>query len=152
LKRKSAARKPYPSAQSIGRLISLTSRELQPLLEQRVRDQDVTYSTFYFLRALWEEEGVSQGKLSSRVVASAPTTMAALRTLKDKGLVTIKNDPRDGRRTVVGLTSRGRALERILLPRLARLNRELLSGLSRQEVAELRRMLRTIQENAKRTR
>jgi MarR family transcriptional regulator, organic hydroperoxide resistance regulator len=150
VKRKAVKSKPYPAAHSIGRLISLTSLKLQPLLEQRVRDQGVSYSTFFFLRALWEGEGVSQGELSSRVVASAPTTMAALYTLKDAGLVTIKDDPRDGRRTVIGLTARGRAMERILLPRLARLNRQLLDGLSRQDVAALRRMLRTIQENAKR--
>jgi DNA-binding MarR family transcriptional regulator len=138
----------YPSGQSIGRLISVTSRKLQPLLEQRVRDQGVSYGTFYFLRALWEEDRVSQGELSTRVRTSAPTTMAALDKLRRDGLVRIKDDPRDGRRLIVALTAKGRRLEDVLLPRLERLNRTLLRGLSRGEIEDLRRMLRLIQENA----
>ena len=140
----------YPSAQSIGRLISVTSRKLQPLLEQRVTDQGVSYGTFYFLRALWEEDRLSQGELASRVRTSAPTTMAALHKLRRDRLVTIEDDPHDGRRLVVRLTPKGRRMESILLPRLERLNRTLLRGLSGREVTELRRMLRLIQDNAAR--
>lgn len=139
----------YPSGQSIGRLISVTSRKLQPLLEQRVRDQGVSYGTFYFLRALWEEDRLSQGELASRVRTSAPTTMAALDKLRRDGLVSIRDDPRDGRRLIVALTAKGRRMEDILLPRLERLNQALLRGLSTSQVAALRRMLHLIQDNAK---
>ena len=142
----------YPSGQSIGRLISITSRKLQPLLEQRVSDQGVSYGTFYFLRALWEEAGLSQGELAARVRTSAPTTMAAVQKLRKDGLVSIADDPRDGRRLVVRLTPKGRRMEGILLPRLERLNRQLMNGLSQREVSDLRRMLHLIQENAAATR
>ena len=144
-----AKRPLYPSAQSIGRLISVTSRKLQPLLEQRVSDQGVSYGTFYFLRALWEEDGLSQGELASRVRTSAPTTMAALHKLRGDGLVRITDDPRDGRRLIVSLTAKGRRMENVLLPRLERLNRALLRGLSARDVTALRRMLRLIQDNAR---
>lgn len=137
----------YPIGESIGLLISVTNRKLQPTLEKRVRDQGVTYGTWFFLRVLWEQDGISQGELSKRAATSAPTTMAALNKMKASGLVTVRDDPADGRRLIVSLTPKGRRLEGILLPRLAELNKVLMRGLKKSEVADLRRMLRVIQAN-----
>jgi DNA-binding MarR family transcriptional regulator len=138
----------YPIRESIGHLITVTNRMLQPVLEQKVRDQGVTYGTWFFLRVLWEKDGISQGELSKRVATSAPTTIAALNKMKAGGLVAVRDDPQDGRRLIVSLTAKGRRLEGVLLPRLAELNTDLMQGLKKGEIAELRRMLRVIQGNA----
>ena len=137
----------YPIKDSIGHLITVTNRKLQPMLEQKVRDQGVTYGTWFFLRALWEEDGISQVELGKRVATSAPSTVAAINKMKRAGFVTVRKDPEDGRRMIVSLTPKGRALEEVLLPRLAELNRALTRGLTKAQVGELREMLRLIQAN-----
>ena len=139
----------YPVRESIGHLINLTHRQIQPLLEERVRDYGVSYGTWFFLRALWEEDGVSQAALAERVGASQPTTLAALRKLAAQGLVALKDDRADRRKFRVMLTAKGRALHAVLIPRVAEINGVVLRGLSRSEVNDLRRMLKLIQKNAK---
>ena len=138
----------YPVSESIGHLINLTHRQIQPLLEERVREYGVSYGTWFFLRALWEEDGVSQAALAERVGASQPTTLAALRKLAGLGLVALKDDRADRRKFRVMLTAKGRALHEVLIPRVAEINGVVLRGLSPSEVNELRRMLKLIQKNA----
>jgi len=137
----------YPIKDSIGHLISVINRKLQPMLEQKVRDQGVTYGTWFFLRALWEEDGICQVDLAKRVETSAPSTVAAIRKMQQAGLVTVRKDPQDARKIIVSLTAKGRGLEEILLPRLADYNRALLRGLTKAQVGQLREMLRVIQAN-----
>jgi DNA-binding MarR family transcriptional regulator len=140
----------YPIQESLGHLISLTHRELQPLLERRVRAYGLAYGTWFYLRALWVEDGVSQRVLADRVGASQPSTLAALRKLSDQGLVTILTDASDRRRQCVRLTAKGRALRGKLLPRVAEINAVALAGLTALEIAALRRMLARVQANAAR--
>jgi DNA-binding MarR family transcriptional regulator len=137
----------YPIKNSIGHLISVINRKLQPILEMKVRDQGVTYGTWFFLRALWEEDGISQVDLAKRVATSAPSTVAAIGKMKQAGLVTVRKDPQDARKIIVSLTDKGRGLEEILLPRLDDYNRALLRGLTKTQVKQLREMLRVIQAN-----
>lgn len=139
----------YPVNESIGHLINLTHRQVQPLLEERVRGHGVSYGTWFFLRALWEEDDVSQASLADRVGASQPTTLAALRKLADQGLVVLRDDRADKRRLRVMLTPKGRALHAVLIPRVKEINAVVLNGLTAREVNELRRMLKLIQNNAK---
>lgn len=146
----SSARRDYPVSESIGHLVNLVHRKLQPLLEARVRDVGLSYGTWFFLRALWERDGVSQTELAERVGASQPTTLAALRALRDRGYVRLADDRDDARRWRVMLTAKGRALRETLIPRVATINGVVLRGLSDREADELRRMLRVIQANAER--
>jgi DNA-binding MarR family transcriptional regulator len=145
----STAKNNYPVSESIGHLINLTHRKLQPLLEERVRKYGLSYGTWFFLRALWEEDGVSKAELAERVGASQPTTLAALRKLAEQGFVSIRNDRSDKRKFRVMLTAKGRALHPVLIPRVAEINGVLLKGLKTSEADQLRRMLKIIQVNAK---
>jgi MarR family transcriptional regulator, organic hydroperoxide resistance regulator len=110
----------------------------------------VSSGTWFFLRALWDKDDISQRQLARRVCASPPTTLAALRVLRKKGFITFKNDREDRRRHRVALTERGRALRDKLIPRVAEINAIALSGLSKRDVEELRRMLWRVKENAER--
>ena len=140
----------YAIAESLGHLISLTHRQLQPMLERRVLAHGITYGTWFYLRALWDEDGVSQRELAERVGASQPSTLAALRKLKDEGLVTLEADRVDRRCLNVRLTPKGRGLRGKLLPRVAEINAVALAGLTELEVGALRRVLARIQANASR--
>jgi DNA-binding MarR family transcriptional regulator len=143
-----ASKKIYPIDESIGHLINLTHRRLQPMLERRIRSYGLSYGVWFFLRALWEEDGISQREVADRVGTSEPTALAALRKLQAMGLVSLGDDLRDRRRWSVRLTAKSRALKARLLPSVKEINAVVLKGLTPREVDELRRMLRIIRRNA----
>lgn len=138
----------YPIHDSIGFLISLTHRKLVPLLDARVSQAGISYGMWYFLRVLWEGDGISQREIADRVGMTTPTALAALRKLERLELVELQQDPDDGRRTRVLLTKKGRDLNRDLVPKVAQINEIALDGLTDAEVEALRRALTKIQANA----
>ncbi len=139
---------PYPMEKSIGGTMSQILRLLNPLLELRVQKYGISQGTWFFVRSLWDEDGISQRELSDRVGTSAPTTLAAVRALKAGGFVKLKNDPNDRRRTVVFLTAKGKALQHSLIPEVAGINPMVLKGFSNAEVGNLLNMLQRLRRNA----
>ena len=84
------------------------SRELQVLVEKL----GITTAQWYFLRVLWEQDGLTQSELSSRVGLMTATTVTALNTLERKGLIKRHKHPTDRRKFSIYLTKAGRQLER----------------------------------------
>src|SRR5690606_28850663 len=80
------------------------------VLQQRIGQLGLTLGTWYFLRALWEEDGLSQRELSQRIGTMEPTTVSALNSMERLGLVHRERDPNDKRRRRVFLTDYGRSL------------------------------------------
>ena len=72
---------------SLGYLVRDANRAFQRLLEKRISPHGVTRGQWYFLRVLWEEDGLSQRELSVRVGMMEPTTVIALRSMEKAGLV-----------------------------------------------------------------
>ncbi len=138
----------YPLDQSIGGTMSQIMRALNPLLENRVQPYGISQGTWFFIRALWDQDGISQRQLACAVGASAPTTLAAVRNLEAGGFVALKNDANDRRRSIIHLTPKGRALQEKLIPAVASINPKVLKGLSSEEVQNLLRTLQTIKRNA----
>src|SRR3569833_751019 len=62
---------------SLGYLVRDANRAVQRLLEKRITPHGVTRGQWYFLRVLWEEDGLSQRALSARVGMMEPTTVMA---------------------------------------------------------------------------
>jgi MarR family transcriptional regulator, organic hydroperoxide resistance regulator len=100
---------------------------------------------WFFLRALWEEDGISQRVLSQRVGMMEPTTASALTNMERKGLVRRIRNRSDRRIVNVFLTERGQALRRELLPLAAAVNDEALLGIAANDVAQLRTLLGRVQ-------
>jgi DNA-binding MarR family transcriptional regulator len=71
---------------------------------------------WYFLRALWVEDGLTQRELSTRVGTMEPTTLSAIAIMERNGFVERRRNDQDRRKVNVYLTERGRALEKELLP------------------------------------
>jgi DNA-binding MarR family transcriptional regulator len=61
----------------------------------------VTRGHWYFLRALWVEDGLTQRELSARVGMMEPTTVIALKGLEKAGLVRRARSRKDARRVHV---------------------------------------------------
>lgn len=122
-------------------------RQFGRVLQQRIGELGLTLGTWYFLRALWEEDGLSQRELSQRIGTMEPTTVSALNAMERLGLVRRERDPHDRRRRRVFLTDYGRGLKDQALGLLGTLDRQALQGFSKSEAAQLHTLLDVVLEN-----
>ena len=117
------------------------------VLRNRLSPYKVTLGQWFFLRALWEEEGLSQRELSKRVRTTEPTTVSALRVLERNGLIRRVRNASDRRTVNTYLTAEGRALKEELLPLVLEVNKAAGDGLTRDEVRVFKRLIKRMREN-----
>ncbi len=140
----------FPLEDSIGALIRLTHRAFAEDLQTHLSAHEVNVGMWYFLRSLWEEDGITQRELSRRVGVSEPTTLQQLRKMETEGLIERCPSTADRRKMHVHLTRYGRALRRKLLPYARDVNAAGLDGFSANEISELRTALNRIRHNLQR--
>lgn len=132
---------------SVGYMLRDTFRAFSRQLALRLAREKVTMGMWYFLRALWEEEGLTQRELSRRIGMMEPTTVSALAAMERRGLVKRERDPNDRRRRIVRLTRKGRNLKAKLLPEAYQANVVALEGVSEAEIRQLKKTLRKMKAN-----
>jgi DNA-binding MarR family transcriptional regulator len=123
------------------------NRAFQRLLEKRIAPHGVTRGQWYFLRVLWEEDGLSQRELSARVGMMEPTTVIALRGMESAGLIRRTRSPQDKRVTRVRLTPKAKRLRARLLRLSQGVNEQGAQGIKAAELDRFRRLIRRMTEN-----
>ena len=136
-----------PFAESVGYQIRATHRALQRFLQSKIEPHGVTVGMWYFLRALWNEDGLNQRELSHRVGTMEPTTLSAILNMEKKGLVRRVQNKTDRRKWHVHLTPKGRALKAELIPLAREVVDTAVQGLARKEVKQLLEGLAEVQKN-----
>ena len=137
----------YPLAFSIGAAIRLTQRQFVQELQDRLAPHDIPIGMWYFFRALWETDGLTQRQLSQRVGATEQTTVEQLRNMERRGYIERRRSADDRRKLHVHLTRSGLALKHQLVPFALEANRAALEGLSDGEIGFLRLVLDRIRTN-----
>jgi len=132
---------------SIGYVVRDANRAFQRLLERRMAPHGVTRGQWYFLRVLWEQDGLSQRELSSRVGMMEPTTVIALRGMEKAGLIRRVRSADDRRVTKVHLTPKARRLRERLLQVSQSVNDQATEGIEPAEVDRIRRFVLRMTEN-----
>ena len=132
---------------SIGYLTRIAFRAFSRALEVRTAPHGVSSGQWRFLRVLWREDGLTQRELSRRVGMREPTTVIALKSLERSGFVVREKSLEDRRKVHVFLTPEAKALQPLLLPAVAEVNRLALAGLSKDEVTVLRKALIQVGRN-----
>ena len=133
---------------SVGYQTRLTHRLVQRLLQTRIAPYGVQLGMWYFLRVLWDEDGLTQRELSNRIGIMEPTTLHTLATMERSGLIKRVRNTVDRRKTNVFLTPKGRRLQKILLPIAAQVVTDLTRGFTKREVRQFVGFLRRLQANA----
>jgi MarR family transcriptional regulator, organic hydroperoxide resistance regulator len=105
-----------PFSDSVGYQLRVAHRALQRYLQAMIQPHGITIGMWYFLRALWDEDGQTQRELSRRIGTSEPTTLNAIAAMERVGLVTRERDASDGRKLNVRLTDKAWALKAELMP------------------------------------
>lgn len=131
----------------VGAKLRDAHRAYNRLLQTRLTEEGVSLGMWYFLCALWQQDGISQRELSRRVGTMEPTTVSALAQMERRGLVQRQRDPLDQRRRVVRLTRQGKALRETLQPLSGILETPDQLGLDEGEIDTLRSLLDRVAES-----
>ncbi|WP_188713498.1 MarR family winged helix-turn-helix transcriptional regulator, partial [Croceicoccus mobilis] len=92
---------------SIGYQIRLTHRLMQKLLQLKIEQFGVTLGMWYFLRVLWDQDGLTQKELSDLVGTMEPTTLSAIASMEQRGIVARVRNAADKRKINIFLTPYG---------------------------------------------
>lgn len=120
---------PIASQRGIAQLLRDAHRCYTRALGARIASAGVTMGQWFFLRALWEEDGLTQRALSQRVGMMEPTTVTAIHGMERAGLVRRVRNPHDRRKVNIYLTDKGRELRGVLLPRAEEVDRQMVEGI-----------------------
>jgi MarR family transcriptional regulator, organic hydroperoxide resistance regulator len=143
----SSRRSEFPPAESSGYLVRDAHRAFQRLLERRIAAYGVTRGQWYFLRVLWNEDGLSQRELSARVGMMEPTTVIALHSMEKSGLVRRVRSTADKRKSHVWLTPKAQRVRKALLALARGITEQAEDGISRTDLARFRRVIARMTAN-----
>lgn len=132
---------------SIGNQIRVTHRAIQRLLQAKIGPYGATLGMWYFLRALWDEDGLTQAELSRRIGTMEPTALSAIHSMERSGLVRRVRNEGDKRKVNIFLTEKGRNLQKRLLPLGISVVDTALRGFTERELRFLLQLLSQIQVN-----
>jgi DNA-binding MarR family transcriptional regulator len=137
----------FKPGRSIGYLLRDCYRSFSRALEVRIKPHGIGIGQWFFLRELWEEDGLSQGDLSMRAGMTAPTTVVAIRRMVKDGLVIRKPDDQDRRKVRIHLTDKGRRFRDELLPFAFDVNAVATEDFSEEEVRKFRSFVERMKKN-----
>ncbi|RUQ67183.1 MarR family transcriptional regulator [Azospirillum doebereinerae] len=116
-------------------------------LQARIARSSVSMGQWFFLRALWDEDGLTQRELSHRVGMMEPTTVTAVNVMESQGLVQRVRNAHDRRKMNIFLTDKGRALRETMMPSASDIAAIAVDGIAPEEVARAIGVLRRVGAN-----
>jgi len=136
-----------PPRLSSGYLVRDAHRAFQRLLERRIAGYGVSRGQWYFLRVLWDADGLSQRELSARVGMMEPTTVVALRGMELSGLIRRIRSDDDRRKVQVFLTTRAKRLRNELLTVARSITEAAEQGVAARDLIAFRRAIARMTAN-----
>lgn len=133
-------RSPAHSAREVHRLYKIA-------LQTLVAKGAVTVGNWYYLRVLWQKDGLSQQELSNLVGVSSTTAVPAIDNMERAGLISRVQDAADRRKFKIVLTRKGRALQKKLVPPAEELLRKSLRGVADADLDAFFRVITQIKAN-----
>ena len=146
-----------PSQKDIEKLVNLNSSfgylfkeahaAYTTALRRKLKAYGITLAQWYFLRELWQQEGLTQRQLSRRMKISEPTTATALRLMEKRGLIYREQNERDLRGVHIFLSQKGRLLRNSVLANVLAVNSEAARGLSKDTIKKIQVGVRSMIDN-----
>lgn len=137
----------FPLDTSVGYQIRMAHRATQRYLQMMIEPHGVSLGMWYFLRALWQEDGLTQRELSRRIGTMEPTTLNAIASMERAGIVRRKRNREDKRKINVFLTPKGQELKERLLPLAAEVVDTATRNFSTDERLQFLEYLTAVQRN-----
>jgi DNA-binding MarR family transcriptional regulator len=134
----------YDIEKSIGFLLSKCYLRAGAVLREEIEKYDLTPPQFALLAFLWQQDGLTQVELSEKCQIDRSTVGGLIDRLERNGLLERRQHPQDRRAYRIYLTEQGKAMESPLTACAERSLQRITSGLNKDEIKELRRMLEII--------
>jgi DNA-binding MarR family transcriptional regulator len=134
----------------LGRLLREAHRSLSKAMQDQLAPYEITMSQWLHLRQLWEEDGINQVEIASRLGIEKASSTAVLDALERRGWITRSRNSTNRRRVDIFLTPAGIELQERLIPLAKAVNRIAHRGLSTAEILALERTIQTISGNLER--
>jgi len=140
-------REAHPLTSGPGFWMRLGHKTISRPLADELKKRGIAFKHYFYLRTLFEEDGISQVELSERVGMERATVTSVLDTLETLGVVVREAHPSDRRKTNVFLTPKGRRMRGDLLEAVNIANRIALKGISAADFEQCRRTIATMIAN-----
>lgn len=137
----------FPLRESVGAMVRMTHLAFAQDLQNHLAKHDIPVGMWFYLRTLWEEDGLTQRVLSERVGATEATTAQQLAKMEARGHIERRRSQVDRRYTHVHLTRSGRALQTKLLSYAVTVNANALAGFTLADTALLQELLARLRAN-----
>ena len=132
---------------SLGFQVRRCHRAFDRVLNAYLSREGLTSGFWYFLRALWQENGATQKRLSQLNNVTEPTTVTTLNAMTRIGLVRRERNVGDRRKLNVFLTPRGETLKAELMPYAFRINAIACEGIPASELETCLSVLKRMSTN-----
>jgi DNA-binding MarR family transcriptional regulator len=136
-----------PLSTGLGYLIRTTHKVFSRRLAAELAQHGIAFKQYFYLRALLEEDRISQIELSARVGMNRATVTSVLDTMEAQGLVRRVPDRADRRVYLVELTAKGKKLRGAIMNTIASIQSAASEGISERDLAQFRRIAETMQRN-----
>ncbi len=136
----------FPTDQSVGYQIRDTFRASSRVMQANIAKYGLTLGQWYYLRALWDEDGMTQRELSRRVGMMEPTTVTAVNSMERDGYIRRVRNKTDRRKVNIFLTPKGRRLRERALPLAKAAHKVMATHLNEREVKTLFRLLEKVRK------
>ncbi|MEQ9643754.1 MAG: MarR family winged helix-turn-helix transcriptional regulator [Alphaproteobacteria bacterium] len=131
----------YVLEDQVGHLLRKAHQRATAIFQTTIGDPSITPMQYAALVRLYQMGEQPQTQLGRRTAMDPATILGVIRRLNERALTATRPDPSDGRRTLVGLTSAGRALAGTLIENGPIVSSETLKPLAPQEQALFLRFL-----------
>ncbi len=133
---------------SIGRIITLLSRNIQQELKNVVEPFGITVGEEPYFMELIYEEGITQEELTRRVNVDKAATARVVKSLEEKGLLIRKPDENDKRSKRLYLTDNAKQKYDPMSAKLQEYNKLLTRRLSEDEYQTVYKCLKKLYEDS----
>jgi MarR family transcriptional regulator, organic hydroperoxide resistance regulator len=134
---------------STSSLLREAYRQLYRVLQAEIAFSGISASQWSFLRALWEQDGLTQTEITERVSIEKAAAAEMIDTLEGAGLVRRVRNTADRRRINIHLTAKGKRVVQEILPHLHVVLDKALRGISKEALAQAETTIETIISNLK---
>ena len=128
----------------LGYLLGQANHALYKDFDARVRAAGLTGIEWRVLATLHDGEPLTVSQLAQDVLSKQPTVTKLVQRMADEGLLVLRADPQDQRRTLVAASEAGLKAARILITEARAQEQGQLAHWSASEVDALKRMLQRL--------
>src|SRR5438270_114992 len=129
-------------------LLNASAVRIADAFADELKKSDLTVPIWRVLAALWNDGPSRLSDLAARTAIEVSTLSRLITSMKKRGLVSRTRSEVDAREVQMELTAKGRTTTAALIPLALECERRVLTGLSDDEAAFLRRLLLRVHNNA----